>query len=214
MSQEETRFRWARFNMLGQGKNRSAYGTLWYRGDTLFSAWMPAARVLRNHEGRVAALYNGMASVGRGLETWNGRVKVDGRSWDFSANTPCVGVFSRYEGDCMPAETLHRRCNFLWNAQFKEALVSYQEEKPSDFASNPDFHVEKVVKNLQNIENARLRYSVFFALGWDPIDTEDYRSDIAEFYHTHADVYNMPKNVEKRERAAARRTAKKAFGVE
>jgi hypothetical protein len=214
MSVEDIRLRWAKWNLQRMGKDRSVFSGVWYRGDTLFSGYLPAARILFNKDGKSIALNAGLGiGVGNGTGTWVGNKQVKGQDFDMTMCTPCIGVFTRFEQDCMPAETLHRRLHFLWGQQFKEYLTQYKEDKPSNFSDRPDIYTNKVIDNLKRVEDDRRVYSKFFSLGWEKIDVNDWRGEVYDWYRTAADIYNMPQNVNKRERAAARRTAKKAFGI-
>lgn len=210
MSQEEIRQRWAKYNLLGEGKDRSAYGPVWYRGDTMFNLKRPGARIIKNHKGKFVALSNGEIHPGMGT----GPDKKSGQLFHASHYVACIGVFSQYEGDSMGVPQLHERLNFLFNREFAQELADYREARPADFAENPDFWIRKVMEALSRINNRRLEYSSSFGLNWTSYQPDKWRPQVTEFFITGAQLYNMPSAVAKRERAAARRTAKKAFGVE
>jgi hypothetical protein len=212
MSVEEVRQRWARFNVFGEGKDHSTKlgATVWYRREILFYYDNPAARIFK-FGSKFAAITKPGSGVYAGQGT--GVDKNEGRVWDLGMFAPCIGVFSHYEGDFMDAETTHNRNRWLWSKQYGEARQSMYDHRAMDFADKPDQFVTSLIKKLNGINESRMRYSKFFALGWDNYDVESLRSEISLHYHEHADLFNMPSAVAKRERALARRTAKKAFGV-
>jgi hypothetical protein len=200
-----------RWNVLGTGSDRAVSGNWTFRRHVLFYQRKPFKRFVSDSQKKPLLFVSNPDSASAGPSLIGKAVQY--RMW----GVPDIGVRSRFEGDEIGEIELHERNKYLFIAE----LAAYKDETIrhisgaelanegsnvlSPLARNILAHVGKMYTRWHN-------YSLTFALGWDELP-EFYRDEIVLEIERKIERYHDPKSVAMRERANARRIAKKAFDL-
>ena len=198
--------RWLRWNMLGEGKSRSlgSSNKFSYDGEFLFANTWPSARLEKRPKSR------------QWINLTRGHFYVPASEQTNVVNVyvPCVGCFSKIAIDSNSIAEHHVRLRWLWEAMAMDLVKQAQGMKAdglliSSWASGE----EQLRRQLDEIEKHFDTYSKAFGLGWGPLP-QRCRDQLNMTIERRKRTFYHEKNIAARERAAARRAGKKAFGIE
>lgn len=190
------------------------YG-LWYDRDVVFYRYLPVIRAVPMPSGEFVYLVR----CGVNDSSWNwAKILREGLKEQRVIHfTNCIGVFSTKRGDRVDGQLLLERMRHMIMHQLEDRLDRVHEE---DFEgegrimlAGRESHALLTFQRL--IDNAYMAWDglrIAFDLHWGPMP--DYAPIYRDKFRTALDAYMDPKAVEKRERATARRVAKKAFGLD
>lgn len=209
MSMSQIIKRWVLHVLHDKGKDRSdALDRYAYRGVLLYSNDWPVARLVHAKGRRWVCL----TRTGAAAPTSSGVVGVP-----YVGNlvhVPCVGAFSQYEGDMLPDDKLHDRLSWLWHAEAQGIIEKAQTWPMVKLLSTGWRQGNKTLqRDMSNVYGRYHAYRDAFDLDW-PDFPGRYENALGNALALRSNEYNAPKAVEKRERAAARKEAKQALGMD
>lgn len=209
MSEQRIKARWLRWNLLGEGKDRSPFenAKYAYRGVVLYAHDWPVGRFVRLKNGNGVVLYmpGGYATMPKLLLGPSPYKLVDCVSVD------SIGVFSKYDGDMIDDAALHERLRWLFGAK---AALLVEQAQILPVAQLVDRSRAMVLTGdmISTVDRYR-RYAGLFELKW-PEFPPTYLKSLTQIIERRSVKYNDSIEVAKRERKAARKEAKQALGLD
>jgi hypothetical protein len=199
--------RFIEWNLAEAGQDHGRYQDWSYKEFRFFNQHYPIARIVTTAAGEKVRL----VKAGSGNSWMGGKLTFFGNAFH-TYYVPDIGVFSPYEGDYLPEPDMHRRQGYIMLQQVR----CFAEDK-LDTMNGKKLQERNVASNLQGALQRLYerfdKYSQLFNLGWDPLPIM-YQSELAGEIDRMIRIYNNPKMVQKRERAAARKLAKKTLGLD
>jgi hypothetical protein len=203
--------RWAVHVLNGSGPERSANRTVDfnYNGRVLFSGSWPISRLVTAHDG---VNFVCISRTGEFIpESWawvKGRVLAGIR-------VPCIGVHTWVPGDGVAeGKELNNRLKGLWLALAHDIIDMVHTSSGYTLFESSFYQRYTKTEQEQEMLNIAAEYNNYSSLVADidlfPIDLMDRVKSVAESRHKH---YYSDNEMEKRERRAARRAARRALSV-
>jgi hypothetical protein len=209
-SQKEVLQRWLIWNARGKGKEMSPLnsgGRYHYHGQVLYSHEWPVARLIRG----VGKDYVCLTRSGVKPENLGGDSKLPRLA--MTITVPCIGAFSKFYADVLPEYEQHERIKWLSHLEAQEIIELAQATAPGQLVTREAHNssrAKRMANRLATVEQVYLTYRKAFGLKW-PDWPGSYTDQLDDIVKAKRKEWNDPKNVEKRQRAAARREGKKAF---
>ena len=194
--------RWVRWNRDGTGDSTAKESNgEWYRGDAYFNNDSVWRRFVKDGAGKPLIISKSLWSY-----TSGGHCDMVPLMY-----VPCVGIFSRFPDDRLPIEAMHERNKFLILSRIIHVVYEEVPTKNAKFWADNDYSTQNFKEDVKGVMDAWTIYSSRFRLkDWGALPPI-YEMSYKEAIETKVRSYMDPKEVNKRERAVARRIAKQAF---
>lgn len=205
----ECRAAFITWNLLGKGKESRVLGNYRYYNSVMYYQNMPSQRFVQAKDGRKHLLVRYMTSAMPDWAADKGSV---------SLGVPDIAVFSQFPGDWLDdPDEIHGRVKYMM-LLIAEDVVNQARGLSGEYICKPGRSFRRDTKSTMetriNCQAKNWRsYSDAFRLGW-PRFPGLYLNQLTEIVDEKIKAYNDPASVAKRERAAARKAAKKALGVD
>lgn len=203
MSKDFTALRQQWFNWVlnGKGKEKHAVGKYSYDGAVFYADGTASQRLLKSKHGEWVLLCRYYATQ---MPDW-------AKTHVSTIVVPDIAVFSVYPGDWYDdAEAIHDRQKFIMlsriNALIEEVEAMHAKEL------EVEYRVKNVRDNLNKFYNNWNEYDHLFHLKWGHLPAH-YMDKVETIIRTKIAAWRDPTAVMKRERAAARKAAKEALGL-
>jgi hypothetical protein len=208
--------RWLKWNARGEGKDRSSsLGGQRYRyiGPILYSHDWPVARLVKDPDGNVVCLTKSGAKAKNPPKEagWTVPPRLV-----LTITVTDVGAFSKFEADVLDDDKLHERMKWLCHLEAQTLIDTALEMSTTTLAAKPKYRSSAggvLLDRELKLQQVYAAYTKAFRLKW-PAWPPHYRSDLSTAIQKRREEYNDPAAVEKRERAAAKKAARKAFDID
>jgi hypothetical protein len=192
--------RWLDYNLYGMGKSTGRQGSHTYNQEVYYYGDRPVQRVFKRPGKRpVVVCINGMFP--KSLRNEFEEIYVED-----------LAVFSQYPGDMLEGAAAHDRQRYMMLCRIQNLVdievPGYTDEVCDNIRTLPGFE-----KKIGGFYDLYRRYSDLFGLHWPELP-RSYRERGVHQIISKAENWSDPKAIQKRERAAAKRLANKALGLD
>lgn len=197
-----------RWNTLGTGSGHLVAGNWRFRKTAMYYQDRPYKRFINDAKGVPLMLRRLRADepsfkVSPTQAIWNKDVAY--QYWTL----PEIGVLSRFEGDMLSEDELHERHKYLFFAELRAVSDERVRTMPGHALQD---EASKILALVDRMYARYWNYGQTFRLKW-PEMPKMYKEEVIETIRERLKRYHDPKQVAARERAHARKIAKKAFGL-
>jgi hypothetical protein len=202
MSEGKILTRWLKYVARGEGSERTFADERYsYIGNVLYSNKWPVARLVKMPSGNYCCL----TRTGAKPSVLKDSKKPNLVKWLY---VPCVGAYTRFPADMISDEELHERIKWLCHQEAQDCVERALRIPPNLLLTGGED--ARLRQNLRSTIARYKAYSEIFDLNWKEFP-DTYHNEFEGVIASRDRAYSNPKEVEKRERAKARKDAKQAL---